>query len=278
MGSYLTSFDKTKIYYDHHKGDNPLTLVFLHGVGGNLTIWQKEMTYFQKKGYSTLAFDFRGHGLSDAPAKFKNYMAAYFAKDLRELLKKHKIKKYALIGHSLGGAIAINYCMTYKTIYPTYLILIETASVCPFDHNRILNLTPFLSKFMRFFAEHSKTHKFSIINHKEYDLSEPENLKNMHLVSYLVHMTPIKSIVEVLDIIENYINCNKKKINYTLKHLKVPTLLLAGEKDQTVPIKLSKDIKAMNKKIKLRILTGADHTVIVSDPKQVITRIQEFIK
>ena len=37
----LTSFDGTEIYYLLHRGKNPHTLVFLHGVGGNWTAWKK---------------------------------------------------------------------------------------------------------------------------------------------------------------------------------------------------------------------------------------------
>ena len=64
VSNKLASFDGTNIYYAYHPGLSPV-LIFLQGIGGNWTVWKKEIDFFQKKNYATLALDFRGHGLSD---------------------------------------------------------------------------------------------------------------------------------------------------------------------------------------------------------------------
>ncbi len=103
MDMRLDSFDGTNIFYDYRKGRIPLCLVFLHGVAGNWTVWKKEIDFFSKKGFTTLAIDLRGHGCSDAPTAFEKYKMTNFSKDVRKIIHKEKIKKFVLIGHSLGG-------------------------------------------------------------------------------------------------------------------------------------------------------------------------------
>ena len=76
---FTKSFDNTKIYYDINKKSNK-SLVFLHAWSHNHTVWNKELRYFQRKGYSILAPDLRGHGKSDKPEKLQDYHFNKFSK------------------------------------------------------------------------------------------------------------------------------------------------------------------------------------------------------
>jgi pimeloyl-ACP methyl ester carboxylesterase len=278
MGSFLRSFDGTNIFYRYHRGENPLTLVFLHGVGGNWTVWRKELQYFQRHGYSTIAVDLRGHGKSDAPEEFKCYQLPYFARDIYELLKAEQIDKFILIGHSLGGAIAINYCMIHKRRYPKSIILIESASTYPFDHNRLLNMNPYVTHLLRFIANHKPTQEKHFFHIKDVDLSETGIKAELHLISHLVHLTPLRTIIKTLDNVERYVFKNQKQIDETLKHLRIPTLLIAGQCDRTVPPKFSERIKELDKQAELRIMKDAHHKIIIRHAHEVNVTINEFLK
>ena len=91
MRKFLSSFDGTQIFYLYDKTDNPHTLVFLHGVGSNWTVWKKEIEYFQSKGYSTLTLDLRGHGESGTPMDFNKYRLPNFSRDIYNVLKSSKL-------------------------------------------------------------------------------------------------------------------------------------------------------------------------------------------
>ena len=122
MENYLKSFDGTKIYYNYSRGSKEPTLVFLHGIGGNWTVWKKEIEFFQKEGFSTIALDLRGHGMSEAPEPEERYKISYFSKDVHAILKKENITYFVLIGHSLGGAVALTYCQLYSQNLPSSLV------------------------------------------------------------------------------------------------------------------------------------------------------------
>ncbi len=94
----VKSFDGTELYYEYSKseGDKPV-LVFLHGVGANLTLWKKEVDYFKKKGYGCLAIDLRGHGNSSVPLNEESYYLPCFVKDVRKVLQKTKVDNYVFL-------------------------------------------------------------------------------------------------------------------------------------------------------------------------------------
>ena len=86
----ITSFDGCIISYQHfkkkrfksvNKKEQP-TLVLLHGVGSNCTVWRNELRFFLQQGYSILNIDLRGHGQSGTPKEFERYQLPHFSKDL----------------------------------------------------------------------------------------------------------------------------------------------------------------------------------------------------
>lgn len=79
-------------------------VVFLHGAGMEGTVWQLPARWFAHHGWSVLVPDLPGHGRSGgAPLATIDAMAAF----MLELLQALHVKRAVLIGHSMGGAIAL---------------------------------------------------------------------------------------------------------------------------------------------------------------------------
>ena len=273
----IKSFDGVKVAYNFHKGKNDHVLVFLHGVGGNWTTWKKEITYFKKKGYSTLGIDFRGHGESDAPDEFEKYKTEFFAKDLGVVLQKEKINKFSLIGHSIGGGVAICYESFHPEHEPQSIILVEPSPVYPFKHDDLLHEGKFLTKLIRYIAYNTHIKNKYFPHMKDCDLSNYEHNK-MDLLHHLVHVTPIRSLVYTLDQGETYMKESKKKIENTFKELKCPLLVISSENDKITPPCLTKKIIKWDKLAKFYFVKNADHAVIVEKPQEISKAINEFLE
>ncbi len=274
----IPSYDGTKISYLYHRGRNPLTLVFVHGVGANWTVWKKEIRYFQRKGYSTLALDLRGHGRSEAPPEFQKYEMPCFTNDIYYILQQERIKRFCLIGHSLGGAIALDYCILHKHHYPRSLILVESASTYPFYHNRLFNLRPYVTYILRFITRHKINPRKNFDFLYDIDLSVKGVKRKLHFLIHIFHLTVLRSIIFTLDNVEQYVFQNQRHIDATLRHLSIPTLVLAGELDRVIPVHFSEQIHRLDPRAVLRVLSGAHHRVVVEDPRQVSTVLYEFLK
>jgi pimeloyl-ACP methyl ester carboxylesterase len=79
-------------------------IVFLHGAGMDHTVWQLPARSFAWHGHSVLAPDLPGHGRSEGPPLASiAAMTSWVAK----LLDADGVRQAALVGHSMGGAIAL---------------------------------------------------------------------------------------------------------------------------------------------------------------------------
>lgn len=93
----------------HTAGDGPLTLVLLHGIGGNRHVWPAQFETFVTAGYRVVAWDMPGYGESAMPAE---PTMASLADSLRALLdalsasSESKSSRFVLVGHSMGGMVA----------------------------------------------------------------------------------------------------------------------------------------------------------------------------
>jgi pimeloyl-ACP methyl ester carboxylesterase len=85
------------------QGKGALALVFLHYWGGSSRTW-KHVTGKLAPRFHTLALDHRGWGQSDAPAT--GYALASLAADAEGVIGVLGLRRYVLVGHSMGGKVA----------------------------------------------------------------------------------------------------------------------------------------------------------------------------
>lgn len=80
-------------------------IIFLHGSGGDRTVWQLQTRYFAWHGRSVLAVDLPGHGKSEGPPINSIEEQADW---VIALMDAAGIEKAALVGHSMGAALALH--------------------------------------------------------------------------------------------------------------------------------------------------------------------------
>ncbi|MBI5353785.1 MAG: alpha/beta fold hydrolase [Chloroflexi bacterium] len=87
------------------------TFVFIHGFGGQAKQWHFQLHKFALKN-RVIAFDLRGHGLSDKPSS--GYDMPRIQLDLETALDLLKVSTpIILVGHSFGGAIATEFALKH---------------------------------------------------------------------------------------------------------------------------------------------------------------------
>jgi uncharacterized protein len=93
------------------------TILYLHGTRWNLSGSATRISRWRDRGYNVLAIDYRGFGQSSAgqPSEAKTYEDARAA--LRWLRQNRPdARGYVLVGHSLGGAVAIELAVSEQDI------------------------------------------------------------------------------------------------------------------------------------------------------------------
>lgn len=104
-GSFYTSFDNTKIYYEASGDGYPVILI--HGFSGTSQGWKSGQMYGDliKAGYKVIILDQRGNGKSDKPRTDEGYNNDAEAKDIMGLATALNLKSYDAVGYSRGSII-----------------------------------------------------------------------------------------------------------------------------------------------------------------------------
>jgi pimeloyl-ACP methyl ester carboxylesterase len=90
-------------FHVERRGQGPL-LVFTHGGGDSVASWSGQVDHFAGRGWTTVAWDLRGHGRSDAPPDAAYYSRDLAVADLHALLDD---RPAVLVGHSLGAYLSL---------------------------------------------------------------------------------------------------------------------------------------------------------------------------
>jgi pimeloyl-ACP methyl ester carboxylesterase len=86
-------------------------IILIHGLAASYGFWRLDALLPLARKHRVTIYDLRGHGYSGMPSS--GYTPVDMAEDLNHLLDHLKISKAHLIGHSMGGVIALQYALLY---------------------------------------------------------------------------------------------------------------------------------------------------------------------
>ena len=92
---------------------NGAPAVLVHGWGACVYTFRRAVPAFAAAGRKVLAFDLRGHGLSDKPVGRGKYTIHAIRDDLRDFMDAAGVDRADLLGHSLGGGVALHFALAH---------------------------------------------------------------------------------------------------------------------------------------------------------------------
>ena len=109
-----------------HAPEQP-SVVFIHGSGMDHTVWLMPARHFARHGYNVVALDLPGHGGSEGPAlttieAMSDWVSA--------LLNQLGIGEAAIVGHSMGSLVALDFAARYPS-HARSLALLGTSTPMP---------------------------------------------------------------------------------------------------------------------------------------------------
>lgn len=108
---------KVRLFYRSFKTEQPRgAIVLVHGFGEHSGRYLGMAEHFLNQGLNVYALDHRGHGRSEGP-RWNPERFEYYVEDLKTFIEDIKLKegvdRVFMLGHSLGGEIALSYALTY---------------------------------------------------------------------------------------------------------------------------------------------------------------------
>ncbi|WP_027003433.1 alpha/beta fold hydrolase [Hugenholtzia roseola] len=114
--------------------DAPSVLI-LHGLFGSLDNWQTLAKKIAEAGFRVFILDLRNHGRSPhAPSHTYDDMAH----DLMDFIEAHQIENPYIVGHSMGGKVAIQFAAFYPQAYQKLVVVDISVRGYAVHHDRIL--------------------------------------------------------------------------------------------------------------------------------------------
>jgi non-heme chloroperoxidase len=91
------------------KADGP-PILFIHGLSQNHLCWARQYQSFLAEEFRLVAYDLRGHGMSEAPLEPEHYTdARLWGDDVAAIIDQLRLDRPVLVGWSYGGPLICDY-------------------------------------------------------------------------------------------------------------------------------------------------------------------------
>lgn len=108
------STDGTRLHVREHGPEHAPPIVFVHGWSQCHLTWKKQLESELARDYRLIAFDLRGHGMSDVPAEHEAYIRGQrWAEDVHAVIEQSGAQGALLVGWSHGSFVVADYLRAY---------------------------------------------------------------------------------------------------------------------------------------------------------------------
>jgi pimeloyl-ACP methyl ester carboxylesterase len=110
----VTSSDGVRLHVRESGNPDGTPIVFIHGWSQSHLCWQRQVESPLLDEFRLVAFDLRGHGMSDAPLQSQHYThSGFWAYDLAAIIHELELDRPVLVGWSYGAFVICDYIRGY---------------------------------------------------------------------------------------------------------------------------------------------------------------------
>ncbi|MDR0954344.1 MAG: alpha/beta hydrolase [Rikenellaceae bacterium] len=240
-------------------------LVLLHGYLESMDIWDDFGGQLAKAGYRVVTLDLPGHGISEIVGP--THSMAYLASIVAQLLDKQQIEKATLIGHSMGGYVALAFAEAYPEKTEGVVLFHATADGDSDEkkENRRREIEIITAGRKEMLARTFPGKRYALENRRR--MAEEIDADALQVM-----LTEDEGIVALLRGM-----MERKDQNEMLAHLDRPQLFLFGRHDELLPPEKAEAAAAKNPQAQVAWLEHSGHMGFVEEPEASLRIIQDFI-
>ncbi|ULM97697.1 alpha/beta hydrolase [Peribacillus frigoritolerans] len=241
------------------------SLIFIHGVGLDLTMWEKQVEDLSKH-FRVIAYDMVGHGGSGHPPG--PYSLSQFVEQLAGLMNHLRIEKSHIIGFSMGGMVAQAFALKYPDKVKTLTIMNAVANRTKEQRNAVLKRVEEVKRTGPLATIEPAIKRW--FNLEFMDLQEEivskirERLQTNDAVSYLAAYTLFATADE--------------ELWPQIQQINIPTQIITGEHDLGSNPEMARQMHEMIVGSELMIVPNMRHMLPIEGAKIVNEAIRSFIE
>ena len=270
--NYITTTDKTKLYVKDWGNGRPVIL--LHGWPLSSDSWDDQAMALAQAGHRTIAYDRRGFGRSSQPWAAYDYDT--LADDLAAVIDQTGVKDAALIGFSMGGGEVARYMSRHggKGVAQAALV----SSVVPFmlkTPDNPAGTDQAVFDKMKQAMKEDRAKFFGGFFKDFFGAAVPANKVSDELMQWARSVSMQASLRATLECAKAFATTDFRP---DLPACKVPTLIIHGTEDKTVPIEASGRAAAKGiKPSQLIEYEGAPHGLFATHKERLTRDLLKFL-
>ena len=257
--------DGIRLYFEdvdaspHWQAQKPPVL-FIHGLSTDHTIWEQQVAFF-KKQRRVISVDVRGHGRSAKPPG-DVYEIAHHTHDMLGLLRQHGSGKTHVVGVSMGGMIAKQMALSAPELIAS--ISLVCSSCEPPKEGATLEWRLGVFDKATDLAGYYKP-----VLDRGLGKSMPQELRDYMYQLAIHNSRDVQRTGMIATFSYNAID--------EVGSIKVPTLVVGGAEDGSIPPHLSEQLASMIPNAKLEILPNCGHGPYFEAPEALNNALAGFI-
>ena len=242
-----------QIYYDDLGKGKPV--VFIHGWPLSGSMWEYQVTQLTQQGLRCITYDRRGFGKSDRPIGPYDYDT--LAGDLKSLLDELELEEVTLVGFSMGGGEIAKYFSLHGGARVSKAVLIS--AVVPYMLQTDTNPNGVPQEMFDKMAKGMMEDRPTFMEGFNKDFFGVSLTNHPVTEAFLTN-----SLVKVMDASPiATLECAKAFSSTDFRNdvgkINVPTLIIHGDADKTVPIEPTGEVSA-------KVIAGAKYIVYEGAP------------
>ena len=241
-------------------GKGEPTLVLIHGFGDHLMTWRAVFDRLATR-HRVIAFDLPGFGVSEKPDG--KYTLDAMTERVRALVASQR-GPLILVGHSMGGEIALNVALSEPDRIPA-LVLIAPAG---FDVGLAGMADSMTERRAQLIAIWEAARSSILPVHDPQWLGEPSDRRSYDPSFDPAYRASTSAVLEDFDF---------QGIGRRAKDYRRPVLLIWGSADPVVPLRIADSVRAVLPCTRLEVLDRAFHRPQVERPDTVAALIESFV-
>ncbi len=247
---------------DSQEGDS--CVVLLHGYLESMLVWEDFVPLLYKK-VRVITLDLPGHGISQV--KGDSHSMEFLADTIREMLDALAIERCTLVGHSMGGYVALAFCERYPERLDGVVLLSSTPNADS-DEKRI-NREREIALV--------KAGKKEVLTHTapQAGFAADNRVKMRDYIEDLaemIHLTEDDGIVALLNGM-----IARKDQNEMLRNSTVRQLFVLGRKDEYITPPVAVAMVESHPQAKVEWLENSGHMGFIEEPERCAEALLKFV-